>query len=205
MRICSTKATDLYPETFELLSNYLKNLVQFYKNYTKQAYPINKIDLVVVPLKEIDLIELNHVGILYIPASYIDSELYSNDYLTKLKRKLSFVNILSKQLGKHWFYDSLDFHCLEQKLEENEISKDTLDLMKLCSNGSCTLNETNFYLDQYFKLNEKCFLFKGIVNWISYLAFKSLNPYFFDLVISIIFIYYFKTFNSIGKFGMVFD
>lgn len=182
LRVCSTRSSDLYPETFEVLSNYIKNLVNFYQNYTKQFYPINKIDLVIVPLTEMDIIEINHVGILYLPSSNINSKLYSNDYLTKLKCKLSLVNILSKQLAKHWFYESIDFHCMKKNIEGNEVSKATLDLMKLCTNNSCFFNETKMIFDQYFDLNEKCCLFKGVINWISYLAFKSINPDFFDLV-----------------------
>ncbi|CAF0715734.1 unnamed protein product [Brachionus calyciflorus] len=178
LKICSTDLKDLNIDIIDMISHNVKLLIQFYSNYTKRNYPLEKIDFIILPYGEHELAQINQVGILYLPVSFINSKYYSNDQLTKLRHKLNLANTISKQLVKHWFYESVDIHCDN----EQDIYMDTLNLMNLCVNNSCQENDTNLFLQQNLDLNEKCFLFKGVINWISYLGFQSVHPDLFDLV-----------------------
>ena len=123
----------------------------------------------------------------------------SNDQLTKTQNKLKLLNMISKQLSKHWFFSSYDTNCEksfiqsnfdESFAEEPDILTETVNIVKnSCegrnSNVIYARNRTDSVeksLNDYLELNEKCFLYKGFINWISYLAFQSVQPDLFDLV-----------------------
>ena len=134
-----------------------------------------------------------HMGIIYLSSSFVGN---TYDQLTKTQNKLKIINMLSKQLTKHWFYNFFELHCDKNNhLDDNnyDITTDTVNIIRnFCQNNACM--DHNYFLDKstndYLELNEKCYLYKGFIGWISYLGFQSLLPEYFDLVILIFFSIY---------------
>jgi hypothetical protein len=133
-----------------------------------------------------------HMGIIYLPSTYITSPSNSNDQsLPHTQNNLKIVNMLAKQLVKHWFYNFFDLHCDKSNLYDDnnyDITTDTLNILKnVCqkTNAKNCLNMQFFSkkgVNEYLEINEKCFLYKGFVSWIGYLAFQAVQPGFIDLV-----------------------
>jgi hypothetical protein len=169
---------------------------------------------VVLPSESIiDLVDsdfqMTHFGIIYLSSSYL-SQMNSNDQLTKVQNKLKLLNMIAKQLAKHWSFDSFEVNCEKSYIQSNfessnsnaetsdeyDIVTETTSMVKsYCESNNCVVsdsgenyNRTNQrdYIDRslnsYLELNEKCFLYKGFINWLSYLAFQTVQPDLFDLV-----------------------
>lgn len=221
VKMCSTNLKDIYGDDFHLIATYLPGLLNFYSNYTNRKYPADKIEIVVLPSENvIDLVntdfQMTHHGIIYLASSYFNRYMTSNDDLTKSQNNFKLLNMLAKQLAKHWFYDSYDLNCEknfilqssrtldnwhgEDMTDQSDILADTVDMVKSFSEYNFNFRHNNQsgkdLLDKsvsvYLELNEKCFLFKGVINWISYMAFQSVQTetayqlsthnYLFDLV-----------------------
>jgi hypothetical protein len=136
-----------------------------------------------------DLI-MSQIGIIYMPISFIIS-FDSPDQLTKLESKMKIIHTLSKQLARHWFRQFLQQDCEKNLFKEDFSSKDltfdTINLIKnICdssTNNSCTeMDPFDKNINSYLEFNEKCFLNKGIINWVAYIAFQTVYPDLFDLV-----------------------
>jgi hypothetical protein len=48
---------------------------------------------------------------------------------------------------------------------------------KFCVNGTCGRG-----INLFLRYNQNCHLFKGVVNWLSYLGFQAVYPDLFDLI-----------------------
>ena len=132
------------------------------------------------------------LGIIYLPQFFVRN-LKTIDLLEKAQVKLKIVHIISKQLAKHWFYKYQECNNqmnLFKDVNENDFTVDTLYLIRslcaesknltFCSNKDIAEQDQSF--NTYLQYNVNCYLFKGIVNWLSYLSFKSIHPELFDLV-----------------------
>jgi hypothetical protein len=155
--------------------------------------------------------QMTHTGLVYLPSIYLN-QINSNDQLTKIQNKLKILKMISKQLAKQWFLNMHDTNCektfINQQQQQNKVlresddlSSDTSKVLKTYFESSSILsnynqinitNDSNKFLrkdrldrtlNSYLELNEKCFLYKGFINWMSYLAFQSVQPDLFDLVI----------------------
>ena len=136
-----------------------------------------------------DLI-MSQIGIVYIPNSFI-SNLASMDQLTKSESKMKIINTISKQLARHWFKQFLEQDCEKNLFKEdysyNDLTYDTMNLIKNICDSSKTndclgVDPFDKSINLYLEFNEKCFLNKGFVNWIGYLAFQTVYPDLFELV-----------------------
>lgn len=165
--------------------------------------------MIILPKKSADeLIENEdvktvNVGLIYIGDTYLD-EYQTNDYISRTKFKFKLTHSIAKQLTKHWFQQSNDFHCDSMHIYANEQEQLFADNLRTIKNycpqlRNCSYNDqplatiddsnaTNNSATARFVINdlhlfEKCYFYKSIVNWISYLAFQSIYPQLFDLVI----------------------
>ncbi len=218
LKLCSTNPRDIYGDDFELLSIYVRALITFYTSYTNRTYPLDKLDIVILPSDPvIDLLDsdfqMTHFGIIYLSSSYLN-QMNSNDQLTKVQNKLKLLNMIAKQLSKHWSFDSFELNCEKSFIQSNfessipsvGVSNDEYDIVtettsmvkNYCdstincissgvgniANTSRTMGKdlADRSLNSYLELNEKCFLYKGFINWISYMAFQAVQPDLFDLV-----------------------
>lgn len=198
LQICSpAKSKDFTTDSFDIIIDYIKKLLDFFQNYTKVQYVLKKLDVVILPSESIielanDDQSLAQLGIIYLPQFYVKS-LKTSDLLEKSQVKLKVVHIISKQLSKHWFYKYQECNNqmnLFKDLNENDFTVDTLYLIKslcaennnltFCSNKDPAVKDKSF--DAFLQYNVNCYLFKGIVNWLSYLSFKSIHPDLVDLV-----------------------
>jgi hypothetical protein len=136
-----------------------------------------------------DLI-MSQIGIIYIPNTYIKN-LASLDQLTKMQSKMKIISTISKQLSRHWFRQFLEQDCEKNLFKEdfnyNDLTLDTINLIKnICdssTNNSCLgIDSFDKSVTLYLEFNEKCFLNKGIVNWMAYLAFQEVYPELFELI-----------------------
>lgn len=196
--MCSTyQSNNLVSDSFDLIIDYVEKLMSFFHDYTKLEYPLKKLDIVTLPSESI--IELANddqtfaqLGIIYLPQFYVKN-LKTNDLLEQEQVKLKIVHMISKQLAKHWFYKFQDCHNqmhFYKNVNENDFTVDTIYLVKslcaekrnltFCSNKDLAEQDASF--KAFLQYNVNCYLFKGVVNWISYLSFKSINPDLFDLV-----------------------
>ena len=127
------------------------------------------------------------MGIIYLPSTFM-STLNSNDQLTHTQNNLKIVNMLSKQLVKHWFYNFFELHCDKFNLYDDnsyDITTDTINILRnQCQKSKGCQNVQYFKknVNEYLEINEKCYLYKGFINWIGYLAFQAVQPNFIDLV-----------------------
>lgn len=139
--------------------------------------------MVILPTSSIvDLVNtdlaLLHMGIVYLPSAYIAS-LNSNDQLTHTQNNMKIVNMLAKQLAKHWFYTFFDSHCFKSNLYDDnnyDITTDTINILKNMQHFS------KKSLNDYLEIGEKCYMYKGFTSWIGYLAFQAVQTDFIDLV-----------------------
>ena len=135
-----------------------------------------------------------HMGIIYLPSTFVTSPSSNHDQsLPQTKNNLKIVNMLSKQLVKHWFYNFFNLHCDKSNLYDDnsyDITTDTINILKnVCqkTNSKNCLNSNVQYfskksVNDYLEINEKCFIYKGFISWIGYLAFQAVQPGFIDLV-----------------------
>jgi hypothetical protein len=162
--------------------------------YTRKDYGVKKIDVVILPSEAtIDFIyksslDMPHIGIIYLPFKYIDL-LDTDDMLDKMQAKSKIIHLISVQLARHWFYNFLECNNKKTSLLVSNYNLDvrsqTISLLKIvCKNVSCSNAEqiTDNNIDSLLGFNDECFLHKGIINWISYLAFQMLQPDLVDLV-----------------------
>jgi hypothetical protein len=173
---------------------------------------------------------MTHYGIIYLSSSYLN-HMGSNDQLTKVQNKLKLLNMISKQLAKHWSFDSYELNCekifvqsnfesswveangLHRHVDEEYdiVTETTSMLTSYCETSNCVANGfgneaggnrssskdlTERSLNSYLELNEKCFLYKGFINWLSYLAFQTVQPDLFDLVCNFSLMIQWWTFNG---------
>ncbi len=212
LKICSTNPRDMFGESFDFIANQVESLMEFYLNYTHKSYTLDKLgnlkskrrnllilifkyvkysqDVVLLPSATFDelmnnQIVMNHVGIVYLPSSYIKF-MNQNDYMTKIQNKLKIINMISKQLAKHWFQNHLDLECEKNIFKENylngDLTSDTLNLINIfCTDNNCDQSmDKNF--NAYLEYSEKCFIEKGIISWISYLGLQAIQTDIFGLV-----------------------
>lgn len=199
MRICSlvNPEQSISSEVFTIILDQTRLLFEHFASYTKKDYELDKIDIVILPKSTVKSLlsttsqepKTTSVGILYIPDSYV-TKYESYDYLNKLKLKFKITNSISKQLVKHWFYSSNDFHCENANVmaNENDAFMEKIDSIRAyCLVHNCTRNRTGFMLGRSvladLHIYQSCFMYKAIVNWIGYLAFRSIYPDLFDLVL----------------------
>jgi hypothetical protein len=126
------------------------------------------------------------LGIIYLPQTYVKN-MRSDDQLEQAQTLLKIIHLISKQLSKHWFYNYQECNDHINLAKENndiDLTTETIYFMKnFCSNKTCLSLKNNRNNNLFLKYNQNCYLFKGIVNWIGYLAFQSIKPDLFDLVI----------------------
>jgi hypothetical protein len=133
---------------------------------------------------------MSQIGIIYMPNNLI-SRFDSPDQLTKSESRMKIIHTLSKQLARHWFRQFLQQDCEKNLFKEDynykDLTFDTVNLIKnICdssTNNSCMESDPfDKSINSYLEFNEKCFLNKGIINWMAYLAFQTVYPDLFDLV-----------------------
>jgi hypothetical protein len=192
------KTFKLTSDLYELLVEQMRLLFEFYELYTKKDYVLDKIDLVILPLASISQFSTNdlkttNMGVVYLPEAYLTEyghDVYAKINTIQLKLKYKITNILAKQLSKHWFSKSNDYHCDTNEPNENEAFIEKIANIKLiCSSMNCTTGNRTLLSKSVFadlQIYQKCFLYKALVNWMGYLAFQSIYPELFDLVLSTI-------------------
>ena len=128
------------------------------------------------------------MGVIFIPSKFIDN-LENGDHLNRIETKSKLIYSVARQLIKHWFYNYVEcdydndrsFHSeSESESMKFDLTIDTINVIRnFLENQIYVKNER--LLNQLLESNEKCYIYKGLIGWISYLAFKSQQADFFDL------------------------
>jgi hypothetical protein len=202
LKICSLNGFDVTSELFNILSDQVKLIFEHLLFYTKKTYDLDKIDVVVLPEKSVlELVQSSDIkttslGLVYVSESLL-REYDTNDYIKRIRVKFQLTNLLSKQLAKHWFYNSNELHCDSVSIYEyeNDLFMEKIRQIKShCqmqnqsqshqnqSQAASAKAERAKILDD-LALFEKCHFYKALVNWIGYMAFQSVYPDLIDLVL----------------------